>query len=250
MHESLLARAALPSPTVCLGLLLRPFSLGHLVWLEREQPDILSASPRLRVSASAAAALPAAVLICCQGWQENSRTVHDRLLPLKLSLWRWRVRRAAAKAEDRRRKIEDSSRRAARSAPAPSISHLPSSISYLEQQLQIFRAYIAEGSLQFKPSDTPRATSSHATPRLPGAPFPLVLQQWLMTDLRLTESQAWDYPFGLAKMRWAAHWEQQGGLDLYNEHDAEFDRFIAEQEAKGKAEIEKAESRNLSGRPA
>ncbi len=53
-----------------------------------------------------------------------------------------------------------------------------------------------------------------------------------MSHLRLTESQAWDYPLGLAKMRWACHWEQESGLDIYNAHDAVFDAFVREQEAK------------------
>jgi hypothetical protein len=35
-------------------------------------------------------------------------------------------------------------------------------------------------------------------------------------------------------MRWAAHWEQEGGLSIKNYHDEDFDRFVMEQEAKGR----------------
>jgi hypothetical protein len=56
------------------------------------------------------------------------------------------------------------------------------------------------------------------------------LQQWLILYLRLSEVEAWDYPYGLAKCRWACYWEQEQGLKIYNAHDAEFDAFVAEQE--------------------
>lgn len=55
----------------------------------------------------------------------------------------------------------------------------------------------------------------------------LSLQQWLMLTLRLTEAEAWDYPVGLAKMRWATYWEREGGLEICNEQEAEFDAAVA-----------------------
>lgn len=36
MHEPLLSRAAAPTKTVVLGLLMRPYSLGHELFLLRE----------------------------------------------------------------------------------------------------------------------------------------------------------------------------------------------------------------------
>jgi hypothetical protein len=49
-----------------------------------------------------------------------------------------------------------------------------------------------------------------------------------MVTLRMSETQAWDYPVGLAKMRWAAYWEEQAGLEVYNEDNAEMDRLASE----------------------
>jgi len=207
---------------VCLGLLLRPFSLGHLLRLEREQCTLLAPE-----TSEPSKHLPAAVLICCQSWSEAHSMRHDRLLSLKLWLWHFRVKRLSKRT---------------RPSPSPSPvgrerAGVRAVSSYFEEELAKFRNYIKEGSLEFKPSDAPRADRS--TPRLPGAPFILMLQQWLMTEFRLREPEAWDYPFGLAKMRWAAHWEQQGGLDLYNAADASFDAYIAREEAKGAELLEK-----------
>jgi hypothetical protein len=64
-----------------------------------------------------------------------------------------------------------------------------------------------------------------------GAPFALRLHQFLVTHLRLAAEEAWDYPLGLAKMQWAAYWEEEGGLQIYNWQDAEHDAFVAKCEA-------------------
>lgn len=193
MHEAALAQAAVPAPAVVLEMLLRPLSLGHVLLLSD-----------LRLDASGEA-LPTAVLICCQTWQENLSTRQDRFINFKLWLWRRRIARAA------------------RTIP-----------NYYTNELSKLQRYIEAGSLEFPASDVFKPDRGPA-PRLPGTPFVLRLQQWLITHLRLSETEAWDYPFGLSKMRWAAHWEQEGGLDIYNSHDEQFDRFVAEQEAKGEA---------------
>jgi hypothetical protein len=54
-----------------------------------------------------------------------------------------------------------------------------------------------------------------------------------MREFRLSEAAAWDYPVGMAKMRWAAHWEAEGGLDVYNAHESEADAHIAYWESQG-----------------
>jgi len=192
MHEAALAKAALPPPVVCLGMALRPFSLGHFLWLLRE--EVLSDTGILKEDA-----LLTAVFICCQSWRENLNTKRDWLMSAKIWLWQKRLRRA------RRWRYAD--------------------------EMARFRQYIEDGLLQFRVSDQPRNDEYSRPTRLPGAPYVLQLQQWLMLKLGLPEHQAWDYPFGYAKMRWQAYWEQEGGLDLYNEHESKFDRFIEEQEA-------------------
>lgn len=198
MHEPLLAQAALPAPRVVLGMLLRPYSLGHDVWLVREGSQLHPDSTRQ-------ATLPdlfRAVLICCQTWEESKAMPFDWFAGLKLWLWRKRLGRK---------------------------------IDFLAE-LASFREYQTFGSLEFPLSDVAQPSRGPA-PRAPGSPFVLRLHQWLMQHHRLTESEAWDYPLGLAKMRWACFWESEQGLDVYNAHDAEFDAFVAEQEAKGKESL-------------
>jgi hypothetical protein len=192
MHEAALALAALPAPTVVFGMLLRPYSLGHELFLIREQNPIALGTCKVEREH-----LALAVLICCQSYEEAKRTAFDPLIRLKLWLWKRRTRHCDFKTE-----------------------------------LAAFREYQKQGSLEFPVSDVVRPDRKPSS-RAPGTPFILRLHQWLIEHLRLTEVQAWDYPLGLAKMRWACHWEMEGGLDIYNAHDAEFDRFVSEQEAKG-----------------
>jgi len=196
MHEPALSRAALPAPVVCLGMLLRPYSLGHELWLIRESNAALRGSID---------GLPAAVLICSQTWGELRRMRSDHFLGPKLSIWKWRAR---LQLWNNWRLHFD-----------------------MPRELATFLAYRAEGLLELPISQVSR--SDRAMPRLPGCPFILRLQQWLMTHFHLSEDEAWDYKVGLAKMRWAAHWEQEGGLDIYNAHEAESDAQIEYWESLG-----------------
>src|SRR5437660_1560903 len=94
MHEAALSRAALPAPTTVLGLRLRPFSLGHLLWLTREC-----------VIESLANDLPAAVLICSQTWKELRANSCNSCLPdplLSLKMWLWRRAMLGAEKAHRR----------------------------------------------------------------------------------------------------------------------------------------------------
>ncbi len=203
MHEPLLALAALPAPTIVCGLLLRPFSLGHQLYLIRENPVFSgSAVHGSTVTDTEFAALIAAVLICSQSWDESRRMTQDRLLPLKLWIWKRRLRRAVNRE------------------PLNRITWLLT-----------FHRYLEAGAIEFPLSEIARPDRPSVS-RSPGCPFLLRLHSWIMRELRLTESQAWDYPLGLAKMRWACHWEQESGLDIYNAHDAVFDAFVRDQEAK------------------
>lgn len=93
MHEGILYRAACPAPAVVMGLLLRPYSLGHdlrLTGLGNPLHNSDTATPRQ---------LSEAVLVCSQGWRETERMPWDFLLRLKLALWRQRCRGLNASAE-------------------------------------------------------------------------------------------------------------------------------------------------------
>src|SRR5207244_4366241 len=159
-----LAQAALPAPTSCLGLPLRPFSLGHELYLIRESSPLISPT----ANDCTLSDLARAVLICCSSWAELRAMPSDWLIGLKLRI----CRRAIRKCD-------------------------------LRLHRSGFLAYLEDGSKEFPISEVIKPRS-HDAPRTPGTPFLLRLQQWVMTHLRLTESEAWDYPHGLAKMRWAA----------------------------------------------
>ena len=99
-------------------------------------------------------------------------------------------------------------------------------------EIEIFKNYLESGSIGFELSKMAKPEKAgSAPPRVLGAPFLLRLHHWLMGEpMRLNEVQAWNYPMGLAKQRMACQWEHEGYIEIYNEHEAAFDRFVAEQE--------------------
>ena len=193
MHEAAFARAALPAPCQVLGMTLRAYSIGHEVYLEREVPG--NCKLQIANCKSECQALTKSVLICCQGWEELRAMRSDWLIGLKLWIWKQRVR----------------------------------GVDWARQRAA-FEAYRAEGSLEFPLSDIVRPGSG-APSRPPGSPFLLRLHQFLVIKLGLGQGAAWDYPLGLAKMQWAAYWEEEGGLQVYNYQDAAHDEFVAKCEA-------------------
>jgi hypothetical protein len=202
MHEAALAQAALPAPTLCFGLELRPYSLGHELFLIRELNPLLTCSDLSRVTR---ADLAQAVLICCQSFEECKRMHSDWFIGLKITLWRRRVQKMN-----------------------------------FGRELQGFLDYRASGSLEFPLTERVRCGASPGRPA--GAPFLLRLHQFLVTRLNKSDSAAWDYPLGLAKMHWLAYWESEGGVTIYNSHDAQFDRYCAEEDAKELAELKAKEA--------
>ncbi len=189
MHEPLLSRAALPAPTIVLGLTLRPYSIGHELYLIREQNAIATGGkPRQSDLAQAA-------LICCNTWAENQKLCRDLLFPIKAWAWKRRARKCI-----------------------------------FEVELEAFKDYRAEGSLSFPPSGISRHDSTPGTP--PGAPFVLRIYQHVISHRLASPATAWDYPMGLGVMQWQCHWESEGRLEIYNEDEAEHDRYVAEEEAK------------------
>lgn len=193
MHERLLARAAWPAPVSVMGLLLKPYSLGHELLLTRTE-NRLALGPHLAPSDPPAPSeatyhdLSSAVWICCQSWKENQRASFDPLIRLKLWIWRKRCRKLN-----------------------------------FERELLGFLQYRAAGSLEFPLSDTTKPGTGRP-PRIPGAPFLIRLHQFKVTRYNLDQAEAWDYPLGLAKCEWATYWEQEQGLEIYNLTDQEYDR--------------------------
>jgi hypothetical protein len=209
MHEAALAQAALPAPTVILGLLMRPYSLGHELHLIREQNPIITS---LAMDQTTLKNLRQAALICCQSWSECRRMHADPFLKLKIRFWKLRTRNI--------------------SRPLGFAAGVVKFIDYRNT-----------GVLDFPPRKDVRKPGSTPT-RKPGTPFILSLQQFVMLHLGKTEAEAWDYPLGLAKMRWAAYYENEGSYEVYNEHDAEFERFVEEQDAQWEAAAKKKEGKH------
>jgi hypothetical protein len=197
MHESLMARAVLPAPVRIYGIELLPLSLGHQLFLIRENNPLAIGGECMPAD------LFEAMWICSSRYTELRNARNSLAYIPKL----WLLRRRAKKYNP-------------------------------ETELKAFREYIEDGSLELPVSEMPRVRQSSEPTRPPGAPFLLRLHQFVMTHHKLSAPDAWDFPFGEAKIRWATHWEQQGGLDIYNEHEAQFDAFIAEQEAKGEKQCQ------------
>lgn len=195
----------MPAPAIVLGMLLRPYSIGHELCLLRY------GNPLAEGNESTPNQLSRAVLTCCQSWRENQRMIFDPLLSFKLLLWRFR------------RNV------------SPALRKLT-----FQEELKTFTTYRDAGSLEFPLAEVVRPDRGPA-PRPPGSPFQLRLyeflhQRWTREDAKEWRTP-WDYPLGLAKMRWASHWEEEGGLEVQNHFDAERDRkemeFWLEQEKEG-----------------
>jgi hypothetical protein len=199
MHEPLLANAALAADTRLCGFYLKPYSLGHELFLIRENSPFLFGGP------IGPADIFRALIICTGEWK-GLRHAQDSYLYLpKL----WLIKRAVQKAN----------------------LEVPEN---LNRAIEAFAKHRQDGCSEFPISDTLRPERQNSTGRDPGTPFILTLQQFLMLKFRLTEEEAWNYPVGLAKMRWQAFWEQEGGLDIANWFDAHID------EVKRQAEQEEA----------
>ncbi len=197
MHELRLAHAVLPEPKIVLGILLRPYSLFHELILQKEN------SPLLFPSGSATATrahLTQAVLICCQSFEEYRRGYFEFSPWLRLKLW---AGRGTMRRAERR--------------------------SSIRQESERFSRYRDSGLMALPRSLMP---SNGREGREPGAPFVLIIHQFISWRKGLTDAAAWDYPAGLAIQNWQCYHEQEGALRIHNqaEEDAriETDKVLAE----------------------
>lgn len=180
MHERQFSLAARPEPVIILGLLLRPYSIGHELCLIRASNPLAESETGTPVD------LAEAVWICHQTWAENRDELFDRLFFLKRWIWRARLKRKRI---------------------------------HFERELKAFADYRESGSLEFPLSGIPDPDGSGYPVRPRGAPFLACLH--LFERARgLSVDQSWDYPLGLAKCEWQAHWEMEGALRVYNAEDA------------------------------
>jgi hypothetical protein len=188
MHEAAFSQAALPAPARVLGLNLKPYSLGHELWLTREQ-NPLSLSFNGQNAAVLVSGLPAASLICSQNFAQIHAMNGDFWIGLKLKLWSCRLKKLN-----------------------------------LATELAAFLEYRTRGTLAF-----PDEPASGEKGRAFGAPLLLCLFEFVRRNTS-TDAEAWDYPYGLAQMRYAAWLESEGRFKIKNAHETEHDRAFAEWE--------------------
>jgi hypothetical protein len=142
-------------------------------------------------------ALASAVWICANSWIENRAIRQDLLARLKIRIWQFRCRRFDFAAE-----------------------------------AMAFQRYVVAGSSEFPISDILDPTKGPSG-RISGAPLLLRLHDFLAARFGMNDAAAWDHPLGLAKMRWAAYWEGEGGLEIANAQEEKFNQAVAEAERKG-----------------
>lgn len=193
MYEKLLAQAVLPAPVQVLGLAMRPYSVGHELWLIRQDNPLATFSAG-RGTVTAAHLFEAALI--CEHTQEQNLRLNSSLYELyKIKRW---SKRAAVKFN-----------------------------AFTE--LKKFQAYRDAGSLEL-PCQLPAQSSDSGPSRFLGAPFLLRLHLFLTTQCRMNDSEAWDSPFGFAKIRHAAWLEENRRLEIKNEQDVKVDEARAQWE--------------------
>lgn len=127
-----------------------------------------------------------AVLICAHTHAQLLKLDTDIFLGWKIRIWRRRLR-----AED------------------------------FALALAAFEEYRAAGS-----TEPPTLEVAGEKGHPPGAPFVLQLLQFLMQRMHLSETAALDYPFGLAKWHYCAHWESEQSLRIKNASDFSCERIF------------------------
>lgn len=192
MHAAAFANAALPAAARVLGLALRPYSLGHELWLSRHGNRALpTATSEL---SDRLADLPLAVLICSRTWTEFAHFDQTPWLAWRMFWWRRALR----------------------------------GLDY-EDELVKFHEYVITGMNCFRVS---APQSNGIPGRTLGTPLLLILHQFVLGlpahEIQLYGRTSWDYPYALAQMRYAAASEMAGHLEVENNAEREV-RLAAEQ---------------------
>jgi len=94
-----------------------------------------------------------------------------------------------------------------------------------------FREYRNEAML------LPRVKCAHPEEpgRIPGAPFLARVVLFLVTEMRLTEEQAFDTGMRKACFYYFSYAESQGGIHILNDDDFSFEEYCAREDAKAEA---------------
>lgn len=90
-----------------------------------------------------------------------------------------------------------------------------------------FRNYLEQGRLTPAINGVPDATG-----RPLGGPYHARLLQFIIQNLGLRESEAFDYPFGAAQFHYFTYLELEGAIRILNQDEIDFETWCAEEEAK------------------
>ena len=198
MHDAAFASAALQSPVTILKLALRPYSVGHELWLQAENNPLNSLQEPLPNSRILGRHVVEAVWICAHSWREL-RSMHQAwLTPFKIAAWRRRNRGADL-------------------APAAAD----------------FQNYRRAGS-----TAPPMGPIDGAGRDLGGPPLAGITQFLLESRLALSADEAMDFPLGLAYWHYAVHREGKGALKILNAGEMEFEEWCEGQEREAGAKSE------------
>lgn len=190
--------AAIPRQFVILGQRMLPFSLWHMELLLRLGNGFVTPDETITE-----ADLLQGVFFCCQSWEEGSAALaNGDELRASLEAWGEAVGEEYARAHPKR--------------------FLKHGVDLGDKAL-LFAEYLREGS--GRPELLP---ADGVDSRVPGAPLLQLLKIFLIRDLRLSMSQALNYPFALACHDFFAFHEQRGAARIANVEESE---TIAEHDA-------------------
>jgi len=225
MHELTFSDSVMPAKVVCLGLPLRPYSLGHeLILLAKRNPLLVlseadyDALPQEQRNL----ALIRAADTCSMTWEENNFT------PVRF--WEvWKYRRVCRKWR----------------------KHLQTCLWPLE--LAEMRNYLQAGRAMLPTLASGNAEDAEAYEvankgdkleggRAMGSPLIGQLTTFAMRELRLSHEAAMDFPFGHLANLYFVWLESKGGLAI--ENSAEMDARATMQKFRNEVKAEKAAAKS------
>jgi len=182
--------AEVPRQFTILGQRLLPFSLWHMELLLRLGNGFVTTGEKITEGD-----LLQGVFFCCQSWEEGASALADPALGEKLTGWGETVAGQMAR-ENPKRFLEEG--------------------VDLKEKGELFVEYLREGCAW------PELLPPEGDSREPGAPLLELLKLFLVRDLRLSISQAMNYPIALACHDFFAFHEQRGAARIANadEHEA------------------------------
>jgi len=208
--ESNFLTALIPDPAWCLGVRLRPFSLGHLVLLRRVESPFVSREAK----AVELGDLILAVILCADTFAAGVEFLGDMATP----------------SEATQKTLEEWGAKAAKLD--------------LNEEVTEFMRYIRAADTM-----PAYFTQSGGESQAIGSPFWQIVYLNLHKLTNLIDTEIWNQPLGKTYCDYIAIREQEQVLRVKSDEDAEMDRIAREHYAKVAAAEEETASRR-NGEPA